>query len=118
MYKRSVYNRKKYQRAVNKTVRDMNKNILQDWLWDGRFYVRQVQAEFHPFEDHSGAIFHFLLKCVDTKTGREEYRWFDNYSFRTTFFWWVNGCITEKFKVWEETPDPREQARLAGRFPS
>ena len=114
----SVYDRKKYQRAFNRIIRDLNANIQNDWLWNGRFVVRQRAAWFNPFEDHSGARFEALLVCTDTKTGKQETKLFDNFDIDHRFFWWVNECITERFNVWAEDPDPREQARLAGRQPT
>ena len=117
MHKRSVYNRKKYQRDMNKIVRKMNKSIQDDWLWNGRFYIRQTGAWFHPYSDHSGALFEAILECVDRKTGKKTEKVFDNYSMSFNFYLWVNECITEIFKVWDEVPNPNEQARAAGRVP-
>ena len=30
--------RKRYQRALNRAIKDLNKNIAEDNLWKGRFY--------------------------------------------------------------------------------
>lgn len=117
MYMHSL-KRKKYQRAVNKIVREVNKSIKNDWLWDGRFVIRQREAYFHPFEDHSGAEFAFVLECIDTKTGKSEFRRFDNYDVDWFIGRWINECITEKFGVWNEDPNPNMQARMAGRHPN
>ena len=80
--KRSVTNRKKYQREVNRIVRKWNQSIKNDWLWDGRFVLRQYAA------------------YLDWHLGE-----------------WLNRCITEYWKVWDEKPNPNEQARAAGRKP-
>lgn len=48
--KKSVTNRKKYQREVNKIVRKWNQSIKDDWLWDGRFVLRQYAAYFWPLK--------------------------------------------------------------------
>ena len=109
--------RQKYQRALNKCVHKINKEIQNDWLWNGRFVLRQTYAQFHMFEDHSGALFEFVLELKDTKTGKVEYEQFDNYDYDWRLVWWVNECITNTWNVWSEDPDPNKQARLEGRTP-
>lgn len=110
--------RKKYQRAVNHVVREVNKSLKDDWLWDGRFVINQREAYFHPFEDHSGAEFKFVLRMIDTKTGRYEEAVFTNYDCYLFFYRWVNEVITERFHVWSEDPNPHAQALAAGRRPN
>lgn len=116
-YKNSVMNRKKYQREVNKIVRKWNQSIKNDWLWDGRFVLRQYAAYFWPFEDKSGAEFSVWLEFIDTKTGAKEIKNFNNYDLNWRLGEWMNKCITEYWKVWDEKPNPNEQARAAGRKP-
>jgi len=115
--KRSVTNRKKYQREVNRIVRKWNKSIKEDWLWDGRFVLRQYAAYFWPFEDKSGAEFSVWLEFTDTKTSAKEIKNFNNYNLDWYLGAWMNKCITEYWKVWDEKPNPNEQARAAGRKP-
>ena len=115
--KRSVINRKKYQREVNRIVRDWNQSIKDDWLWNGRFVLRQRAAYFWPFEDKSGAEFSVWLEFIDTKTGAKEIKSFNNYDLDWRLGEWMNKCITEYWKVWDEKPNPNEQARLEGRAP-
>ena len=115
--KRSVTNRKKYQREVNRIVRKWNQSIKNDWLWDGRFVLRQYAAYFWPFEDKSGAEFSVSLEFIDTKTGATEIKSFNNYGLEWRLGEWMNKCITEYWKVWDEKPNPNEQARAAGRKP-
>ena len=110
-------NRKKYQREVNKIVRNFNHQIEQDWLWNGRFVISQKAARFSTYEDHSGALFEVKLEMVDKKTGRTAHKWFDNYNIIYGMWDWGNACITEKWKVWSEDPNPNKQARLEGRKP-
>ena len=108
MNTKSVWNRKKYQREVNRYVRALNKDIQNDWLWNGRFKVSQEWSAFEPFHDHSGALFTVGLVITDKKTGYKEYNRFDNYDIDWQMWRWVNNCITEVWKVWNETPNPRE----------
>ena len=115
--KRSVWNRKKYQREVNRIIRKWNQSIKDDWLWDGRFVLRQYAAFFWPYDDKSGAEFSVWLEFTDTKTGAKEIKNFNNYDLEWLLNWWTNKCITEYWKVWDEKPNPNEQARAAGRKP-
>lgn len=117
MNQKSVWNRKKYQRAVNKIVRAWNKSIADDWLWNARFVLRQSEAYFHPHEDHSGAQFNVILEFTDTKTGKVVKQMFDNYDINWKLGPWLNSSITETWKVWDEDPNPNEQAKLEGRIP-
>lgn len=116
--KRSVWNRKKYQREVNRVVRKWNKVIADDWLWNARFVLRQCAAYFEPYKDKSGATFEVWLEFTDTKTGAKEIQNFNNYDLWWRLSRWMNKCITEYWKVWDEVPDPNEQARLEGRMPN
>lgn len=115
--KRSVWNRKKYQREVNRIVRKWNKAIADDWLWNARFVLHQYDAYFWPYEDRSGAKFNVWLEFTDTKTGAQEIMDFNNYDLDWHLGEWLNRCITEYWKVWDEVPNPNEQARLEGRTP-
>ena len=111
------FNRKKYQRALNKIVRNFNKSIKEDWLWNGRFVMRQDCAYCIPFKDKSGVMFHFVLEFKDTKTGRVENNMFDNYDAEWRIYEWANECISNIWNVWSEDPNPNKQARLEGRQP-
>ena len=110
-------NRQKYQRKLNRIVRRFNKMIEDDWLWNGRFVMRQYCAQFKPFDDHSGAIFEFILELKDNKTGRVERMLFDNFNAEWYIGQWANECVVKTWNVWEENPNPNEQARLEGRTP-
>ena len=116
-YNITSMNRKKYKRRMNKCVRESNKALKKDWLWDGRFTIRQLAADFQPFEDHSGARYVILAEITDHKTGFTAQKLFDNFDIDYWLPWWINSCIVEKFKVWDEKPNPYEQAAAAGRKP-
>ncbi len=109
--------RKKYQRAMNQLVRKINKSLKDDWLWDGRFTLKQQSAYFWSYEDHSGGHFLVWLTFVDNKTSAEEYMDFDNYGTEYNIMRWINTCITEYFDVWKENPNPYKQAEMEGRYP-
>lgn len=65
----SSRNRKRQQRAMNHIMRLLNENIINDDLWKGRFYVRQVGAQWHEYEDKSGADLFVVLRFYDKETG-------------------------------------------------
>ena len=109
--------RKKYQRYVNKIVRKLNKNIKNDWVWDGRFTICQKQSKFYTYFDNSGAQLYVLLECKDNKTNKTAQYWFETGLFIESKIWyWVNQCIVEDFNVWAEDPNPYDQANLEGRY--
>ena len=106
--------RKRHQRAMNKLVRDMNKNIEKDNLWQGRFYARQVgNSQFYEFQDRSGAELFVGIQCVDRKTGRTYTRWDTVNSWRHMNGWdlweFMNWFIVEFIEVWSENPRPGEK---------
>ena len=110
-------NRKKYKRAVNKLVRAFNKDVQEDWLWNGRFELSQMWTAFKPFEDNSGALYVTSFVLTDKNTGYKEYNRFDNFDMEWRLWHWANYCITDVWKVWSENPNPNERARLEGRKP-
>ena len=109
--------RKKYKRAVNRLVRVFNEDIKNDWLWNGRFEISQDWSAFEPYADHSGASYYVGLVITDKKTGYKEYTYMDNYEIEWHMWEWANYCITDKWGVWNENPNPNKQARLEGREP-
>lgn len=108
-------NRKKQQRHMNKYVRAINKNIENDDLWRGRFYVRQVDSpRFYIYEDGSGAsLEHIHLVITDRVTGNTYDGW-DSVNgwchWGGSRLWqWVNTAIVEHFDVWNSNKiNPRE----------
>ena len=110
-------NRKKYKRAVNSLIRTLNKDIKNDWLWNGRFEVSQEWAWFEPFHDRSGGLYMVGLVMTDKKTGNKQYTYMDNYEIEWNLWHWANECITNYWQVWNEDPNPNQQARLEGREP-
>lgn len=100
--------RKRHQRAMNDLVRDMNANVYNDPLWKGRFYVRQVAAQWYEYEDKSGAELWVVLRFTDRKTGIthtiaetvNHWRYFGG-----SHLWWeMNNFIVDKVQVWDENP--------------
>ena len=100
-------NKKRHQRAINKLVRAMNRNLEQDDLWCGRFVIRQVGSpEWLRYEDGSGAELYVKLKFIDRATGRY---YVGNHtvnewcSFNGSRIWRImNWLITGHWDVWQE----------------
>ena len=88
--------RKRHQRAMNKLVREFNKSLTEDDLWQGRFQVYQVHSPgWYPYEDGSGADLAVCLRVVDRATGRYFERW------KTVNEW--NGIRASGYRIWELT---------------
>lgn len=104
--------RKKYQRAFNKKIRAINKNVANDNLWRGRFEMRQKDAHFTKFSDGSGGILTVFVRAYDkhTKYYKDYVIDFAPYlSFNDWHVWdAMNGFITQDAKVWEQRPNPTE----------
>jgi hypothetical protein len=105
--------RKRHQRAINKVVRELNKQIENDSLWRGRFVVRQIKSHFHLFSDGSGSILIVKLRFYDKKTGITNDFVFDSYSIimwdGSKLFWAMNDFIVNTCDVWNsKNEDPRK----------
>lgn len=106
----SSNNRKRHQRAMNQIVRMINQNVQNDDLWQGRFYVRQIDARWCPYEDKSGAELFVILQFTDKKTGiAKTYGGSVNHwrYFNGSQLWWaMNNFIVQDVDVWSENPKP------------
>lgn len=102
--------RKRYQRALNREVRALNKNIANDDLWRGRFYFFQKESQYYEFCDRSGGMLHVVLRGYDKATGYYKDFSFEYAPFLTFNKWHIwsfgNSFITEDVRVWEENPRP------------
>lgn len=94
--------RKKAQSKINKRVKALNKNILNDSLWKGRFFVRQVDANWERFEDGSGGILQVWLEIRDKKTGLYMGFSIDNYDTGWRLWCAGNDFIAKHSGVWED----------------
>lgn len=110
--------RKVTQRTLNSHVRRCNRIIENDYLWRGRFFIRQVRADFHKFDDGSGGELFVTLRFYDKKT----MKYIDSFGTASDFcfgwgsvYWLMNKAITEIFDVWKkdrEDPDGPYQDRV------
>lgn len=99
---------KRQQRKMNRYVREINKVIREDDLWNGRFEVKQYYANYIKYSDNSGGELYCYLCFVDKKTGRSAIKpfWVDNWLIRGHIFMAMNDFIVEYCGVWEEDPKP------------
>lgn len=92
--------RKKAQRKINKHVEALNKNLLNDNLWRGRFFIRQTDANWERFEDGSGGLLRVWLEIRDKKSGVFKGFEFDNFDYGWGLFEPVNNFIIQDTDVW------------------
>lgn len=92
--------RKKAQAKINKSVRALNKNIINDNLWRGRFIIRQIDACWDRFEDGSGGELRVWLEIRDLKTGLYMGFSVDNYGTGWRLWENCNKFIAEYSGVW------------------
>lgn len=94
--------RKKAQRLVNKKVRLVNKGIVNDELWRGRFFIHQKKASWYSFEDGSGGELFVTLEMCDKRTGNTKIFHVTNYSSNWQYFCAINNFIVDDCAVWEK----------------
>ena len=100
--------RKCEQRKINKYVQTLNKNILKDNLWRGRFIVRQINAYWEAFDDGSGGVLTVVLEIRDLKTGLYQDFIIDNYDRGWKLFEKVNKFIVEDSGVWDNIQEVKD----------
>lgn len=97
--------RKKYQRKLNKLIKLMNENIKNDSLWRGRFYARQIQYFWYPFEDNSSGVLTAIIRFYDKKTGKTQdipIEYFGHGYFVPDHVWRaMNDFIVDYCNVWQ-----------------
>ena len=96
---------KKAQRELNKHVRAVNKAIINDNLWQGRFYITQASSSWYAYEDGSGGELIAILVCVDKKDGTL-FPWHESFLPHYKFtpghlFMFMNTFITEITDVYK-----------------
>ena len=100
-----------HKRALARVLRQMNKNIENDELWKGRFYVRAVNSpRIRRYEDGSGISYWITLEATDRKTGitQRAYGSVDHWAHWNGFYLWqfMNDFIIKDCNVWAENPRP------------
>ena len=108
--------RKKYQRKLNKVVRDINKSIEEDTLWNGRFVFHIMVTNFERFSDNSGGMLHTIIRGYDKKS-----KVYKDYRLQYVPFlrlakadvWQIaNRFITEDTDTWHNGNNPYKEAKI------
>lgn len=101
-------NAKVHQRRINRYMRDLNNNIKNDNLWQGRFYVHQIGRQRYNYEDGSGMELWVTLEFVDRKTGRTKQilDTVNSWTFSGDLRIEMNNFIVSDVNVWSEDPRP------------
>ena len=107
-YSMKSMKRKNHQRWFNQYCRYINKKMIDDDLWLGRFCVKQETTQMNWFEDKSGGIMYALIVMRDKKTGITNLKWYSGLDMDWKFWWDFNDFIIKTCNVWSEVPDPRE----------
>lgn len=102
--------RKEYQHKLNKLIKEVNKAIENDSLWNGRFVFHIMDSAFERFEDGSGGILHVVIRGYDKKT--KVYKDYTlNYAPYFNFIKFnildiANKFITEDTNTWKNGNNP------------
>ena len=98
--------RKRYQRGFNKLMRELNQNIKNDGLWNGRFVFRQIDCQFQKFDDNSGGVLYSFVRAYDKRTAYyKDYRieYAPYFPFPGSTIWeMANKFIVEDACVWQQ----------------
>lgn len=104
-------NRKNHQRAINKIMRSINKNIVNDPLWKGRYCVRQYRSWWRRYwEEPNYYVFYAQFIFHDKKTHKiyiTNTRSANDWLFLNGYKLWMemNDFILDS-GVWQENPRP------------
>ena len=102
--------RKKYQISANKLVKEVNKIIEADFLWNGRFVFHIMDSNFERFKDGSGGILYVVLRGYDKKTKYYKDYTLDYAPYFQFIEWdiWqiTNKFITEDTDTWKKDNNP------------
>lgn len=107
-YSMKSHNRKNHQRWFNQYCRYVNKVMIDDELWLGRFCIKQKRSFMEWFDDKSGGLMYVELIMWDKKTNIVRVEWYSGLDMEWKFWRDFNDFIINDCKVWEEKLDPRK----------
>ena len=102
--------RKEYQHKLNKLIKEVNKTIENDSLWNGRFVFHIMVTDFERFSDNSGGMLYTIIRGYDKKS--KMYKDYDlQYApylpFAHVDIWsTVNKFITKDTDTWYNGNNP------------
>ena len=87
-------------------MRELNQNIKNDGLWNGRFVFRQIDCQFQKFDDNSGGVLYSFVRAYDKRTAYyKDYRieYAPYFPFPGSTIWeMANKFIVEDACVWQQ----------------
>jgi len=99
-------NRRKLKRYVNKVVHRFNKVIADDTLWRGRFEARVESIEYRTYPDGCVELYYYYY-FIDKATKSRSEIFGDSVWGLPHIFARGNEVVVNKFRVWQDTPNPR-----------
>lgn len=108
--------RKRYQHKINRLVKDLNKSIEEDSLWNGRFVFHIINTDFERFSDGSGGMLYVVIRGYDKKTN-----FYKDYSMdyapylklsKSTLWGMANKFITEDSDTWTKGNNPYKEEKI------
>ena len=103
-FTKSLNPKKRLRKAVH-SLKELNRVILKDDLWHGRFYAKMLGFQRYFYPDNSGMSFFFKIEFVDLKTGITKIGYFDEYDMHTArLFWAMNDFIVMYVNAWQDDP--------------
>lgn len=108
--------RRKYQRKLNKIVKNINKSIEEDSLWNGRFVFHIMATDFERFSDGSGGMLYTIIRGYDKKSKvYKDYilQYAPFLPFAQANIWRiVNKFITEDTDTWHNGNNPYKEVKI------
>jgi hypothetical protein len=96
---------KKLSRKINKEIRHLNRNIYDDELWKGRFYVTELRKTLGEWEDKSGIYGYWCLRFIDKETNKHLDKLLSDYDILNWRLWYeMNKFIVEYIDAWNVEP--------------
>jgi hypothetical protein len=88
--------KRKYQRKINAEIREWNKILREDKLFQNRFSLRQIDRSYGYDKEYWDAM--YLIEIKDSKTNKESFKLIDNYGYRRNLWNFINDFIVDRRK--------------------
>ena len=86
--------KRKYQRKINKEIREWNKVLKNDTFFQNRFALRQIDRAYGSDNQVWDAM--YLIEIKDSKTGKESFKLIHNYGYRRNLWNFINHFIVDR----------------------
>lgn len=109
--------RKKAIKKFNKSIRTINKELLDDPLFRGRFQLFQKGIlAYEAFEDRSGGEILFEIGICDKKTGLYATKLYTNYNSDWISLF-VNNFIVDESGIWKNIEEVKKDRTIYSKLP-